>query len=211
MGFTKPDFPDVDPDEFLAKPLMERMRILALNWVENGFGSPKMVHTVYIVKLVFFYALGGDPGRHADLRVARVLACLGVVEPADRLREGHPVDGAAGGDRCRRVLGPAGRQGQTDDRGHPVLGSPGHHPAAAVEGVPFTAGDRRTRFDVVLYVTLLVSVAIALLPPGVHSDSLSAVLPTTLRPGQPGASRRADRAAGGDGTARQDHLPGCAR
>jgi hypothetical protein len=26
MGFTKPDFPDVDPDEFLAKPLMERMR-----------------------------------------------------------------------------------------------------------------------------------------------------------------------------------------
>ena len=58
MGFTKPDFPDVDPDEFLAKPLMERMRILALNWAENGFGSPKMVHTVYIVKLVFFYALG---------------------------------------------------------------------------------------------------------------------------------------------------------
>src|SRR6185436_15022441 len=49
MGFTKPDFPDVDPDEFLAKPLMERMRILALNWAENGFGSPKMVHTVYIV------------------------------------------------------------------------------------------------------------------------------------------------------------------
>jgi hypothetical protein len=46
----------VDPEEFLAK-LMERMRILALNWAENGFGSPRIIHTVYIAKLVFFYAL----------------------------------------------------------------------------------------------------------------------------------------------------------
>ena len=58
MGFTKPDFP-TSIRRFLPKPLMERMRILALNWAENGFGSPKMVHTVYIAKLVFFYALGG--------------------------------------------------------------------------------------------------------------------------------------------------------
>ena len=59
MGFTKPDFPDVDPDTFMQKPLMERMRILATDWVDNGFGSPRMVHTIYIAKLVFFYALGG--------------------------------------------------------------------------------------------------------------------------------------------------------
>ena len=59
MGFTKPDLPDVDPDTFLQKPLMERMRILGADWAENGFGSPKMVHTIYIVKLVVFFALGG--------------------------------------------------------------------------------------------------------------------------------------------------------
>ena len=76
MGFTKPDLPDVDPDTFLQKPLMERMRILAPNWAENGFGSPKMVHTIYIAKLVLFYALGGDRGRDVDLGAARVLACL---------------------------------------------------------------------------------------------------------------------------------------
>ena len=58
MGFTTPDFPDVDPEQFLAKPLMERMRLLALNWAANGFGSPRTIHTVYITKLVFFYALG---------------------------------------------------------------------------------------------------------------------------------------------------------
>ena len=38
---------------------MERVKILAQNWVENGYGAPTMVHTIYIVKLVLFYALGG--------------------------------------------------------------------------------------------------------------------------------------------------------
>jgi hypothetical protein len=59
MGFTKPQLPDVDPDTFLQKPLMERMRMLATEWAENGFGAPRMVHTIYIVKLVLFFALGG--------------------------------------------------------------------------------------------------------------------------------------------------------
>ena len=60
MGFTKPDLPQVDPDTFLRKPLMERMQAFwPPNWVEHGFGSPRMVHTIYIAKLVFFYALGG--------------------------------------------------------------------------------------------------------------------------------------------------------
>ncbi len=59
MGFTKPYLPDVDPDTFLKKPLMERMRILAVEWAENGFGAPRMVHTMYIMKLVVFFAIGG--------------------------------------------------------------------------------------------------------------------------------------------------------
>jgi Transmembrane protein of unknown function (DUF3556) len=47
MGFFKPRFPDVDPDEFLRKPLMERGRILTQSWVECGFPSPRMVHAIY--------------------------------------------------------------------------------------------------------------------------------------------------------------------
>jgi uncharacterized membrane protein YkgB len=43
--------------------------------------------------------------------------------------------------------------------------------------VPFTSGDRRTWFDVALYLALLASVAIPLFSRGVHSDSLSAVMP----------------------------------
>jgi hypothetical protein len=48
MGFTRPDLLAVDPDTFLQNPLMERMRILGADWAENGFGSTKMVHTIYI-------------------------------------------------------------------------------------------------------------------------------------------------------------------
>ena len=59
MGFFKPHFPDVEPDTFLRKPLMERGRILAESWAEYGFPSPRMVHAMYILKLIVFYTLGG--------------------------------------------------------------------------------------------------------------------------------------------------------
>ena len=59
MGFTQPDLPDVDPDTFMQQPLMHRMKVLALHWAEHGFGTPRMVHAVYIAKLLFFYILGG--------------------------------------------------------------------------------------------------------------------------------------------------------
>ena len=84
MGFTKPDLPDVDPDTFMQKPLMERMRILATDWVDNGFGSPRMVHTIYIAKLVVLLRARRRPGGDADVRTS-VPSCLAVVEPADRL------------------------------------------------------------------------------------------------------------------------------
>jgi hypothetical protein len=59
MGFTAPVLPEVEPETFLRQPLMERIRIMALKWVDYGYGAPRMVHVLYIVKLVFFYALGG--------------------------------------------------------------------------------------------------------------------------------------------------------
>src|SRR3982074_3839936 len=59
MGFTQPNFPPIEPETFLQKPLMERVKMLALSWVEDGYGIARIVHTIYIVKLIFFYALGG--------------------------------------------------------------------------------------------------------------------------------------------------------
>src|SRR4029077_19903397 len=59
MGFTKANFPPVDTETFLDKPLLERTKALALHWVDYGFGSPRMIHAIYIVKLLFLYILGG--------------------------------------------------------------------------------------------------------------------------------------------------------
>jgi len=38
---------------------MERIRIMTTKWADHGLGVPRMIHVLYIVKLIFFYALGG--------------------------------------------------------------------------------------------------------------------------------------------------------
>ena len=132
MGFTTPNLPRVEPEAFLAKPFLERVKILALNWVDNGYGVPRMVHAIYIVKLVFFYALGGivvatvTSGLPAFWHVAQWWNEPIVYQKVD------PVDGAAGNHRRRRVVGTAGRQDQADDGRHPVLGAARHDQVAAV-------------------------------------------------------------------------------
>ena len=59
MGFTTGDMPAVDPETFADRPLFERIRILATHWLEYGFGTPKMVHAIYVVKLLVLYICGG--------------------------------------------------------------------------------------------------------------------------------------------------------
>jgi hypothetical protein len=43
----------------MEKPFRERLKALSRHWVHYGFGSPKVVGLIYIVKLVLFYVLGG--------------------------------------------------------------------------------------------------------------------------------------------------------
>jgi len=177
MSFTKPNFPDVEPDTFLAKPLMERMRILAQSWAENGFGSPRMVHTIYIAKLVFFYAFGG-------ILVATLTSGL----PAFWHVSGwwnQPIvyQKAILWTVLLEVIGVAGSWGPLAGKVKPMTGGilfwarPGTIRLRPWKWVPFTGGDRRTWFDVALYIGLIVSLVIALFSPGVHSDSLSKALP----------------------------------
>ena len=59
MGFMTGDLPPVDPETFADRPLFERIRILSTHWVEYGFGTPKMVHVIYVVKLIVLYICGG--------------------------------------------------------------------------------------------------------------------------------------------------------
>jgi hypothetical protein len=59
MGFKTGEFPQVDAETFIDQPLLERIRTLTTHWVEHGFGTPKLVHGIYIVKLLVMYILGG--------------------------------------------------------------------------------------------------------------------------------------------------------
>ena len=176
MGFTKPDFPDVDPDTFMQKPLMERMRILATDWVDNGFGSPKMVHTIYIAKLVFFYALGG-------VLVATLTSGLPFLHVSQWWNQPIVYEKAVLWTVLLELIGVAGSWGPLAGKIKPMTGGilfwarPGTIRLRPWKWVPLTGGDRRTWFDVGLYIVLMISVAVPLFSPGVHSDSLSAAMP----------------------------------
>jgi uncharacterized membrane protein YkgB len=166
MGFTQPTLPPVDPAEFLRKPLLERTKLLALNWVENGFGTPKMVHTIYILKLLFLYILGGvvvatwtsglppfwDVGGWWDQPIVYEKAVLWTV--------------------LLETVGVAGSWGPLAGKFKPMTGGvrfwarPGTIRLRPWKRVPFTAGDRRTWFDVTLYLLLIVSLVLALALPG---------------------------------------------
>ena len=177
MGFTKPDLPDVDPDTFLQKPLMERMRILGADWAENGFGSPKMVHTIYILKLVVFFAIGG-------ITVATATSGLPAFwHVSEWWNQPIVYQKVILWTVLLEAIGVAGSWGPLAGKVKPMTGGilfwarPGTIRLRPWKWVPCTNGDRRTWFDIALYLALLVSLAVALVMPGVHSDSLSAAVP----------------------------------
>ena len=180
MGFTKPDLAAVDPDTFLQKPLMERMRILAVDWAEQGFGSAKMIHTMYIVKLVVFFAIGG-------ITVATATSGLPAFWHVTQWWN-QPVvyQKVILWTVLLEAVGVAGSWGPLAGKVKPMTGGilfwarTGTIRLRPWKWVPFTNGDRRTWFDIGMYLALLASLAAALLLPGVHSDALSKALPDNI-------------------------------
>src|SRR5580704_17670157 len=177
MGFTKPDSPPVDPETFLQLPLMERMKILALHWVEHGFGSPRVIHTIYIVKLLLFYILGG-------VVVATLTSHLPPFwDVAGWWNQPIFYEKAVLWTVLLETIGVAGSWGPLAGKFKPMTGGilfwarTGTIRLRPWKRVPLTAGDRRTPMDVALYLALIASVIIPLVMPGVHSDSLSAAVP----------------------------------
>ena len=88
MGFFQPTEPPFEIEEWRKLSHLERIKPLAQDWAENGFGTPVFVYLLYIVKLIL-YAGGGlllisatTPGARRARRPLR------LVDRADRLREG---------------------------------------------------------------------------------------------------------------------------
>jgi len=177
MGFVKPTLPDVDYEEFLRMPLMERIRIMTTKWADHGLGVPRMIHVLYIVKLIFFYALGG-------VVVATTTSHLPAFwHVSEWWNQPIVYQKLVLWTILLELIGLAGSWGPLAGKTKPMTG--GYRFWAKVntirlrpwKAVPFTGGDRRTWFDVIVYLALNLSVVVALVIPGVHSDSLSKVLP----------------------------------
>jgi transmembrane protein DUF3556 len=180
MALTQPHFPAVEPDTFLQKPLMERMRILVNDWAENGFGSPRLVHLIYILKLVVFFAIGG-------ITVATATSGLPAFwHVAQWWNQPIVYQKVVLWTVLLESIGIAGSWGPLAGKIKPMTGGilfwarPGTIRLRPWEWVPFTRGDRRIRLDIALYLALLASLAVALLSPGVHTDSLSKALPHNM-------------------------------
>lgn len=177
MGFSQPDLPALDPEEFLRQPLQERLRILSVNWVEHGFGSPWMVHTIYIAKLIVLYALCG-------IIIATATSDLPAFwHVSEWWNQPIVYQKAVLWTILLETVGIAGSWGPLAGKVKPMTGGilfwarPGTIRLRPFAWVPFTAGDRRSWGDVAIYIALLIAVAVPLLVPGTVSTSLSEVLP----------------------------------
>jgi hypothetical protein len=177
MGFKNADFPPVDPDTFLDKPLMERMKALSLHWVEYGFGTPKMIHTIYLVKMILLWFLVGGS-------IASWTSDVGPVwDVASWWNEPIVYQKAVVWIMLLEAIGVAGSWGPLAGKFKPMTGGilywarPGTIRLRPWKAVPGTNGDTRTALDVVLYLGFIGVLSTIMIMPGESSASLLAVLP----------------------------------
>src|SRR3954453_17684828 len=158
MGFLTPSEQPVEPATFLQLPLSERIRILAVHWVDDGFGTPRVLNIVYVLKMLgLYFGVGlaitswttvgvhfGDPSTWFDNIVVYQKLAIWLM--------------------LLEVLGLGGAFGPLCGHFIPTLGNvrywirPGTlRMAPWGTRVPFTGGDERTVGDVLLYLAVLAS------------------------------------------------------
>ena len=127
-----------------------------------------MVHTIYTPDCVLYARRrpGGDAHVGASVLMFRSGGTIIVMR--------RPSCGQCCWSDRRLIVGPAGAF--ADDRWHLLLGTPGTIRLRPWKWVPLTSGDRRTWLMSAVS-RLMISAAVPLFSPGVHSDSLSAAMP----------------------------------
>ena len=160
MGFTKPDLPDVDPDTFMQKPLMERMRILATDLGRQRIRiAANGAHHLHRETGVLLRPRR-HCGRDADLRPSA------FWHVSEWWNQPIVYEKAVLWTVLLELIGVAGSWGPLAGKIKPMTGGilfwarPGTIRLRPWKWVPFTGGDRRTWFDVGLYIALMISVAV---------------------------------------------------
>jgi hypothetical protein len=173
MPFTQPTLPPVDPATYRARPLMERLQILTTFWAENGYGSPYMLHAIYVAKFLLISTLGGllvvtltsphigsifdaSTWWHEPIMYQKLILWVAFLE----------------------VFGIGGAWGPLTGHFKPFYGGARYFSRPGLlrmapwpDKVPFTGGVRRTPVDAALYLGYLASLVVALVLPGVQYDA----------------------------------------
>jgi len=180
MPFLTPVAPAITPDEFVRRPFLERIRITSTFWAENGFGTPRMVHVIYLMKMVVFYTLGGL------LIISTTSDVGGITEFTSWWDEPIVYQKVVLWTLLVEVMGLGGTWGPLCGRFKPMTGGMRYWLRPGIirmapwgTKVPGTGGDTRTGVDVLLYAALLGSLVLALVLPGVGSSELLAMEPGT--------------------------------
>lgn len=169
MGFTQPYLPSVDPDEFLSRPLLERLRFTTQDWVDHGFGTQTVVYFVYLAKLVLLYACGG-------VLAATATSGLHFWEIGTWWNQPIVYQKLVLWTVLLESIGIAGAWGPLTFKIKPMTGGirfwarTGTIRLRPFTWVPGTAGTRRTALDVGMYLVFLASLIFAIALPGVAVD-----------------------------------------
>lgn len=166
MGFLKPNMPRIDVAEWQTRTRSERIKPMARHIAENGMGNPDVFLLLYVAK-IGLYILGG---------LCFALATAGI--------DGWGTIGAWWSEPIVfqkvvlwsllfEVLGLGCGFGPLTGKIAPPMGSPLYwlrpgtiRLAPWPNRIPFTGGDQRTIFDVVLYAALLAAAVYGLLSDG---------------------------------------------
>lgn len=162
MGFITPSTPPVPPADFIRLPLRERIRIHTQDWVYEGFGTPKVLNLIYVLKMLGLYlALG--------IYLTSLTSSVHFTDIGSWWDNTVTYQKLAVWLMLLEVLGLGGAWGPLCGHFKPMTGGcrywlrPGTLRMAPWPGrVPGTGGDTRTPFDVVLYVAVLASLVLPL-------------------------------------------------
>lgn len=187
MGFIKPTLPTVDPATWPQLSRLERIRELAPFWVDNGFGTQRVVHLLYVVKCLIY------AGGAIAVTSLTTPGLGGITEVGQWWREPVFFQKAVIFTLLFEILGLGCGSGPLTLRINPPIGGllywlrPGMVRLPPwPDRVPLTRGTTRGPIDVLLYVGVLAAGVWVLLAPAgsatLDGTQLGVVAPSRVVP-----------------------------
>lgn len=179
LGFKEGTFPAVDYS-FVSKPFSERVKILSLYWAESGFGTPRQVHMIYLMKFTFLWGLLGT------IIITSTSGLGWFWEVGNWWNQPIFYQKLIIWTMFLEGIGLGGSWGILAGHFKPMTGGilyfarPGTIRLRPWRWVPGTNGDTRTVFDVILYLGFQISLFVALVMPGVTTANFTETLPNGI-------------------------------